>query len=759
MLEFLIRIEGQPERTVAVDGDVVFAGSDAGSHLLLPHAAACHFEISVRSVGVVLRALDADAETRVNGAGATQLRLSVGDVIEAGGAQVIFSRHGPGRSAEPVPEAAATPARHPPPAGAEPRPRPARRRSQSLAPIAILLCLALVAGAVLYLRSRAAEPVIPVTLRLPGSGGAADGEAVPGSPGRTSAKTERRPWLEPTAEIDPEPAATPEPGIGEAAPAGEDLPDPASAPPLPDPAELERRERRKLEAEARERFAGFMTLLPDRISRYTFDGPIADLTAIADALPLGALRDEVRVRLGDLLAAQRVFERAKHLISSGEHTRLTLASGLELVVTDADETGFTARVGPATTRKKWTELRPATLHDVISGRSSGVADWMDAAAFAALFGEQEAAEIDLLEAFGLDEARLPDIAVALARYRGIDLPPGGFVLHDDQWVTAEEKGFLERGLVQHDGKWMTKEEALAAQGYVQHEGRWLSPRDYEKVLEEIAEAEALAKKYLPKGFIDQAGHGSEVPWDQRIELKTRHYRIETNLDRETARDIAYTMEVLRMNLASVFGLRGKGARFTVNVVASREQYRANWRAAGMSLGFCSGSEICTFYQPPMTTSVLMHEGTHQMLRRFAPSCPRWMHEGMATYFECSKFDFDPKQKRVNLRVGLLNAMRLASFQAEHQAGRSVPLETFITGGGGNPYTQGWALVYYLAKGRDGEYGPRLHTFVAEAHQTDVIDRFKKIFKIRDLKKFEQEWLDYILALNPADGVRLAGEHQ
>ena len=40
-----------------------------------------------------------------------------------------------------------------------------------------------------------------------------------------------------------------------------------------------------------------------------------------------------------------------------------------------------------------------------------------------------------------------------------------------------------------------------------------------------------------------------------------------------------------------------------------------------------------------------------------------------------------------------------------------------------------------------------------------IDQYLEDAAGSGLKKFEQEWLEYILALNPADGVRLAGRHQ
>ena len=103
---------------------------------------------------------------------------------------------------------------------------------------------------------------------------------------------------------------------------------------------------------------------------------------------------------------------------------------------------------------------------------------------------------------------------------------------------------------------------------------------------------------------------------------------------EVANDIAYTMEILRMNFKLVFGFRKRIPKLTVNVTANRQEFREQWPGPGqMALGFYTSGQICTFYQPRMTTSVLMHEGTHEILRRFAPTCPRWLHEGLAQRME------------------------------------------------------------------------------------------------------------------------------
>ncbi|MCU0724320.1 MAG: DUF1570 domain-containing protein [Planctomycetes bacterium] len=794
MLRFLVQTAGVPERTLDLEGFELTAGSDpsADLHLADPAASLRHFRIEVREGAAFLRDLGSGGVTKVNGEPASLVRLAVGDLVEVGRTRIIFALQtaGPAAAVAVPPIAAAPPpawpapapavtAAPPPPAAPLPlrgpsgpvSPRgPYRRESSPVAAVILVLLAAAAFAAHLLLRPEetarrpAREPFTPPSvaaarvpeIRLPVAGAGAAG-------------------FDPSAVI-PVVPVEPVPAVPEPSPEGPTEPkEPADRPPPVPPddasaraaadrarseherAERELAERTRREAEAREGYRKLDETIGARVARYSFAGPLADLEALLPSVPEGELRGLVLGRIDSLRRASRAFDRLRAGLGGGDR-KLALSSGLTLVVTGTDEEGFRAKVSGAEIRKKWSELDPATVRTALRTMAGDAESRLDLAAFADLYS-LDGAEEDLVIAFRADASVLRAINDMLARRRGTSVPAGGYVLHEDEWVTVEEKGHLERGLVKHDGRWMTKEEALVAQGFVKHEGRWLSPEDYQEVLDARREAEELAAKYLPKGLIDQPGNGAAVTWEKARELKSAHYRIRTNLSEEVARDIAYTMEILRTNLAGIFGLKGRGSTFTINVVGTQDEYRRAWPQSGGSLGFCSTSEICTFYQPPMTTGVLMHEGTHQMVRWLAPSCPRWLHEGMATFFECSRFAFDADRKKVRLEVGLLNANRLAGFQAELASNRAVSLETFMQGDGGNHYTQGWALVYYLAKGRDGQYARRLQPFLEEAHKTDVVDRFRKIFRVKDLKTFEAEWLAWVRAQNPADGVSLDSRHR
>ena len=88
------------------------------------------------------------------------------------------------------------------------------------------------------------------------------------------------------------------------------------------------------------------------------------------------------------------------------------------------------------------------------------------------------------------------------------------------------------------------------------------------------------------------------------------------------------MEALNWNFRRILGLGNKRMpRFEIQVCASMKEYRDILKGRGLGQAG-SGGVIKTFYQPPRTTAVLMHEGVHQFVYKLAPTCPRWVHEGM-----------------------------------------------------------------------------------------------------------------------------------
>jgi hypothetical protein len=440
----------------------------------------------------------------------------------------------------------------------------------------------------------------------------------------------------------------------------------------------------------------------------------------------------------------------------GEQTGKTVEvkDGLEIKVAAVDAERIQGTKGPATISLRWRDLSVEHLHDLMVDLAERTAAGrLDLAVFARELGLTEDAEGHLLMAHRADATVKPRVDALLARWRDEDVPEGGYVVHEDAWVRPEDRDLLVQGYRRLDGRWVSEEEYMLAKGLVRYEGRWISVEERDRREEAERELEDLAKKYLPKGLIDQRGNdGEAVDWSDAIVVKTENYKIRTNLGEQMARDVGFTMETLHWNFRRILGLgRKRMPKFEIQVCRDHSEYREVLK--GMGLGQASsGGVIKTFYQPPRTTAVLMHEGTHQFLYKLSPTCPRWVHEGMATYFECSQFRFDERRRRTVLDVGLLNRHRLMGIQGAIRNDSYANMELFLEGKKGNPYTQGWSVIYYLAKAHDGKYAKRLLPFVEDAGKGSTIKRFRKTFGIRDLVKFEQDWRRFVMGLDPAKGV-------
>jgi hypothetical protein len=215
-----------------------------------------------------------------------------------------------------------------------------------------------------------------------------------------------------------------------------------------------------------------------------------------------------------------------------------------------------------------------------------------------------------------------------------------------------------------------------------------------------------------------------------------------------------------VNFCRVFRFQKTMQRFEVWIGGSRQDYMTYGEGHGQALGHCtSGGVISTFYQPGLTLMVLMHEGTHQFLFRIAPTCPQWLHEGMATFFECSAFKVDVKRKALVLQTGLLNRHRCMTIQGDLKSGKAVSLDKFVRGQGGDPYSQGWALVYYIVHSNKGRYAPYWLEFAKDVGKGDPMKWFRKWLGVTDLNAFEEDWKAFTLALDPRKGEDIQAGHR
>ncbi|MHC5035767.1 MAG: FHA domain-containing protein [Planctomycetota bacterium] len=498
-------------------------------------------------------------------------------------------------------------------------------------------------------------------------------------------------------------------------------------------------------AEEKKTFLDMAPVLSSLLRKFKFDVAQERIQEFQSAVKTEAGLELAVMRSDEIGAMASAFEKMWKNLDSGDEISVR---GRTVRIRKADAEGIRGQIGMGSTTQKWINVPPEDLVPLFDWTGMTAEDRYGVGLLCFEMGLQEEGESQLAQCVQLDPGQKLLLDLLVARVRGIDPPAGGFLIYLDMWITAEEKALVDKGYRRYKGKWMTEAEVNKAKGLVQVGDEWMTP-------EEKREKEELEKKIdkiRPKGYIDKPGYYDGKPWEKAITIETRNYKIKSNLKREAVEDAGKIMEWMNWNFRQIFRFRKRMQKFEVWIGGTRKDYMDHGGGRGGALGHCtSGGVISTFYQPPITLLVLMHEGTHQFIFRIAPTCPRWMHEGMATFFECSKFKVDLKRKILALRTGLLNRNRLMTIRRSLNNGTAASMDDFINGRKGDPYSQGWAFVYYIVNAHKGMYARHWLSFLKDIGKGKPEKWLKKWMGIRNLAAFEKDWKEFILALDPNKG--------
>ncbi|MFH0888276.1 MAG: FHA domain-containing protein [Planctomycetota bacterium] len=350
----------------------------------------------------------------------------------------------------------------------------------------------------------------------------------------------------------------------------------------------------------------------------------------------------------------------------------------------------------------------------------------------------------------------------LARYKDIPLPPGGFYEYQGQLVTSEEKSYLDKGYIKYKEKWMSYDDMMTAKGFVKYQNKWVTLEEKAKIETRLGALTSLHKLLAPTGAINKPGADKEkLPWDKARTKETEHYIVKTNLSDEALNDICFAMECFYFEAKKIFKLTGdSGGKLKVYVFKEGKEYYAN---GGMGQGVYmggggEGNQIMTYYQPSTsdlglsTTSVLLHEGTHQFVDLVCKvsRVPIWINEGLATYYESSKFEGS------SLKTNIVNQNRLQLIR-NLILKKDVPrLEDIINIRQANfaiyEYAHTWSLVYFFMNYNNGQYADELEDYFTAIKKKGFENRpqhkqlFEDTFKIK-FEVLEKQWEDYIMKLH------------
>jgi hypothetical protein len=248
------------------------------------------------------------------------------------------------------------------------------------------------------------------------------------------------------------------------------------------------------------------------------------------------------------------------------------------------------------------------------------------------------------------------------------------------------------------------------------------------------------------------------------EIKTRHYRIHTDLDRALADDLARRMDGMYDEYSrrlSTFTTGREIPALEVYLFRRQEDYLKFTGEKMRNTGgvFMSGRNLLAAFLEGQGRDALRRTLQHEAFHQFAhtvisPELPVWLNEGMAQVFEegiWTGSDFWPEQappRRIRQLQDDMKHRRLIDFRVLTSMTNEQWSENLHKdhGTGATQYNQSWAMVYFLINARDEDgrekYRGRLLQMLQLIHGgRDPQEAFNVAFA-GNLAGFQKRFVEY-----------------
>jgi len=290
-----------------------------------------------------------------------------------------------------------------------------------------------------------------------------------------------------------------------------------------------------------------------------------------------------------------------------------------------------------------------------------------------------------------------------------------------------------------------------------------------------AEQERAYRDFLEMG---QVREFPATPWDKAFTFEATYYRVRTNTSPQVARYIGTMMDAQAVAMLRIFQFKMTLSKIAIWATRTREEFLAvgsgllRQPISPMTGGFWTTANGGTIVLPYVQErgmepgKVLLHEATHQFLHRaVGPRIPLWLNEGLAVYFEESRYN--PVAGR--LETGFVPRERLMMLQAEIKHGQALGLQNLLGATqmefGPSHYGAAWSFIYWLLRSSDNKEALRrqkaLNQYLFDLKAGKSTDH-KQLFVYLGISAAEadKQWKEWVLGLDPEDergGTRLPGE--
>ena len=251
-----------------------------------------------------------------------------------------------------------------------------------------------------------------------------------------------------------------------------------------------------------------------------------------------------------------------------------------------------------------------------------------------------------------------------------------------------------------------------------------------------------------------------------IEIRSKHYRIETDVGRRFARVARQHMENMLSAYRRTMPQFGQSLDQTFHVKIFRRQSDYNEVAPSMAHGsggiFMSHKRMLAAFMenrtPDSVFRTLYHEGFHQYLyQTVGPRAPLWVNEGLAEYFAEGTWNGN------GFTLGQVPLKRLHVLRKAIRRNNIVPLNRLVEmdtkewtrnirinkSRASLQYSEAWSFVHFLLHGAGSGGGRRLMNYLkALSRGTDADRAFQEHFG-GDMRALQAAWKKYVFRLQPS----------
>lgn len=242
------------------------------------------------------------------------------------------------------------------------------------------------------------------------------------------------------------------------------------------------------------------------------------------------------------------------------------------------------------------------------------------------------------------------------------------------------------------------------------------------------------------------------------QYETAHYAISSTATPEQTAQVSKAVESLHAAYTIFFkdkiGDKPNALKLKLMLYKDRKEFSANNRSSSWAEAYYLAPVCYAYYSDEQANPYhwMIHEATHQLNNELAHfKIPKWINEGVATYFGTSKIEHGEllpgKIDRNTYPIWWLSSLDLSgNLQADIDRGKIIPLRTLMSGRGGPNinqhvnlyYIEYWSFTHFLFHYENGRYAGSYKKLIAKGGSPKDFESI-----VGPIDRIQHEWYEYL----------------